>query len=126
MHRRIEMAKIDEQLMDMMKHPFESDVPKHKKKSKKKGQPRADHKHEYKEVVLHSWWDNPFKQNTKNENTEVCKVCTICGRIGEHITGCFLEIDESKYDTATMEHWVVDDYFDKFARKMKNNNDDKT
>ena len=48
--------------MDEKRKPFENEIPKHKKKSKKKGQPRADHKHEYKEVVVHSWWDDPFKQ----------------------------------------------------------------
>lgn len=31
--------------------PLIDDIPKHKKKSKKKGQPRADHKHEYKTVL---------------------------------------------------------------------------
>ena len=108
--------------MDEKRRPFENEVPKHKKKSKKKGQPRSDHKHEYKEVVLHSWWDNPFKQGVKNESTEICEVCTICGRIGKYITGFFFELDKPGYDTTCMEHWMVDDYFDKFAKKMEEPN----
>ncbi len=107
--------------MDEKRRPFESEVPKYKKKSKKKGQPRANHKHEYKEVVLHSWWDNPFKQGVRNESTEICKVCTICGRIGDYVTGFLLGVDSSKYDMTSMEHWMVDDYFDKFAKKMEEN-----
>jgi hypothetical protein len=105
--------------MDKKRKPFENEVPKHKKKSKKKGQPRADHKHEYQEVVLHSWWNNPFKHGVTNESTEVCKVCTICGRIGDYITDRFLGIDPKEYDISDMDHWMVDDYFDKFAKKME-------
>ena len=107
--------------MDEKRKPFENKTPKYKKKSTKKGRPRADHKHEYKEVVVHSWFDNPFKQGERKESTEVCKVCTVCGRIGEYVTGMFLAIDIEKYDIAKMEHWKVDDYFDKFAKKMEVN-----
>ena len=106
-------------IMDEKRQPVENEVPKHKKKSNKKGQPRADHKHEYKEVILHSWWDNPFKHGVTNEHTEVCKVCTICGRIGDYVTGAFVAIDPKKYDIANMEHWYVDDYFDKCAKRME-------
>ena len=97
---------------------LENEVPRHKKKSKKRGQPRANHKHEYKKVVLHSYWDNPFKQGVKNECQEVCEVCSVCGRIGKNITGRFFERDKLEYNDANMEHWKVDDYFDKFAKKM--------
>lgn len=105
--------------MDGKRKPVENEIPKYKKKSKKKGQPRADHKHEYQEVVLHSWWNNPFKPGVTNESTEVCKVCTICGRIGDYITGRFVGLDNYNYDITNMEHWCVDDYFDKFAKKME-------
>lgn len=107
--------------MDEKRRPFENEVPKYKKKSKKKGQPRADHKHEYKEVVLHSWWDHPFKRGVMIENTEVCKVCTVCGRIGDYITGPFFSLDRYGYNTEDMEHWMVDHCFDKFAKKMEVN-----
>lgn len=105
--------------MDEKRKPFENEVPKHKKKSKNKGQPRADHKHEYRDVILHSWWNNPFKHGVVIENMEICKVCTICGRIGDYITGRFFGLNNSEYNTAEMEHWMVDDYFDKFAKKME-------
>lgn len=105
--------------MDEKRKPIENEVPKYKKKSGKNGSPRANHKHEYKEVVVHSWWDNPFKPGVKNENTEVCKVCTICGRIGSYVTGYFVEIDTNKYDVEHMEHWYVDVYFDKCAKRME-------
>ena len=105
--------------MDEKRRPFENEVPKYKKKSKKKGQPRADHKHEHKEVVLHWWWDNPFKQGVKNEHTQICKVCAICGRVGEYVAEIFYEIDPDKYDVTKMEHWMVDDYFDKFVKRRR-------
>lgn len=106
--------------MDEKRKPFEVEVPRHKKKSKKKGvKARADHKHEYKEVVLHSWWNNPFK-NEMVEHMEVCEICTICGRVGNYITGMFLPIDTEKYDITKMEHWKKDDYFgEKFAKPLE-------
>lgn len=108
--------------MDEKRNPLENEIPKHKKKSKKKGQPRADHKHEYKKVVLHSWWDDIFKQGVKHERIEICDVCAICGRIGTYVTGRFFQ-EEMNYDITGMEHWYVDDYFDKFAKRMETSND---
>jgi hypothetical protein len=105
--------------MDAKRKPFENEVPKHKKKSKKKGQPRADHKHDYKEVVVHSWWDNPFKQGEKREHDDICEVCTICGRIGKYITGIFYDWDKNEYDVDQMEHWYKDDWMDKTAKKLE-------
>ena len=107
--------------MDEKRKPFENEVPKYKKKSTKKGQPRADHKHEYKDVVVHSWFDNPFKQNERNEHINIYEVCTICGRIGSYVTSYIFQTEEEmkKYDLKNMDHWYVDDYFDKFAKKMK-------
>lgn len=107
--------------MDEKHKPIENEVPKHKKKSKKKGRPRADHKHEYKEVVLHSWWVNPYKHSERNEHINICKVCTICGRIDTYITCVVFQTEEEmkKYDIQNMDHWYVDDCFDKFAKKME-------
>jgi hypothetical protein len=110
--------------MDAKRKPFENEVPKHKKKSKKKGQPRADHKHDYKEVVVHSWWDNPFKQGEKREHTDICEVCTICGRIGKYITGIFDDWDKNEYDVDQMEHWYKDDWMDKAAKKLEELNNE--
>ena len=104
--------------MDEKRKPIENEVLKHKKKSKKKGQPRADHKHEYKEVVVHSWWDNPFKQGEKREHIDICEVCIICGRIGECVAGMFYDWDKSDYDISKMEHWYKDDWMDKVAKKL--------
>ena len=98
---------------------FENEIPKYKKKSKKKGQPRADHKHEYKEVVVHSWWSNPFKQGEKQEHIEICEVCTVCGRIGKYVSGMFYVWNEDEYDISQMEHWYKDNYMDKVAKKME-------
>ena len=115
--------------MNEKRVPFEVEEPRHKKKSKKKGQPRADHKHEYKtvlllnEYVLNHFPDKPVL--TKRP----MKVCMICGRVGD--------IDYDQYDLVEMhgmpyrihereirneeslEKWYVDDYFDKFAKKME-------
>lgn len=115
--------------MDAKRRPIENDEPRHRKKSKKKGRPRADHKHEYKtvlllnEYVLNHFPDKPVL--TKRP----MKVCMICGRVGD--------IDYDQYDLVEMhgmpyriyereirneeslEKWYVDDYFDKFAKKME-------
>ena len=105
--------------MNEKRTPFEVEVPKHKKKSKKKGLPRADHKHEYKDVLIHSWWDNPFKQGEKREHIEICKVCTICGRIGDYVSGLFYDWENNPkgYEFNQMEHWKKNDWMDKFAEK---------
>lgn len=115
--------------MNERRIPFENDVPKHKKKSKKKGQPRADHKHEYKTVLLHSYFDNPFKPGVKNECKQPVKVCMICGRVGNVDVGRYsrVEIPDMPYrihervirDEESLEKWYLDDFFDKFAHKTK-------
>lgn len=107
--------------------PIENDEPRHKKKSKKKGQPRADHKHEYKTVLLHSYFDNPFNPGEKNECKRPVKVCMICGRVGDMDVSRYdlVEIPDMPYliherkirDEEDLEKWYVDDYFDKFARR---------
>lgn len=97
---------------------IENDIPKYKKKSRKKGQPRADHKHEYKKVVVHSFIDSPFQQGIKNEYQDIHEVCMICGRIGRLISSGLFGFDDSKYNMQDIEHWYVEDYFDKFAKKL--------
>lgn len=108
--------------MDEKRRPFENEEPKYKKKSQKKGKPRADHKHEYKEVVVHSWSENPFKQGERREHTEICEVCTICGRIGKCVAGMFYNWDLHEYDISQMEHWYKDDWMDKVAKRMEEAN----
>ena len=109
--------------MDKKREPFEYDVPKHKKKSKKKGLPRADHKHVYKDVLIHSWVKDPFGRNITREHIEVCEVCTICGRIGDYLSGMFYDWEKNPkgYDASQMEHWKKNDWMDKFAEKYDKN-----
>ena len=61
-----------------------AEIPKYKKKSKAKGQPRADHKHVYETVLLRSNYSlTDFKTGatiTKQLLTPT-KVCIICGRV---------------------------------------------
>lgn len=116
--------------MNDKRTPFEVEVPKHKKKSKKKGLPRADHKHEYKSVLLHYYFDNPFKAGEKKEFKQPKKVCSICGRIGDTDMSRYeyLEVKNMPYrtherviiDEDSLEKWYVDDFFDKFAHKRGN------
>ena len=59
---------------------------KYRKKSKAKGQPRADHKHIYETVLLcHTFTFPDYKTGgTRESKTELpTRVCTICGRIDE-------------------------------------------
>lgn len=105
--------------------PIENDEQRHKKKSKKKGQPRADHKHEYKTVLLHSYFDNPFRPGEKFEEKRPVKVCMICGRVGYTDMSWYdrVEVPDMPYrvyervikDENELEKWYVNDHFDKFA-----------
>lgn len=115
--------------MNEKREPFESDVPRYKKRSKKKGQPRADHKHEYKTVLLLNEYVNTYLPDKKTLIKRPTKICTICGRVGE--------IDRSQYDVKQipdmpyiiheyeirdedkLEKWYVESYFDKFAKRME-------
>ena len=115
--------------MNEKREPFENEVPKHKKKSKKKGQPRADHKHEYKTVLLIREWENPYKPGEKHEVKHPTKVCTICGRVGDVDLSMYEKVEipnmpfrlcEKNIKNETcLERWHVDSYFDKFAKKVE-------
>lgn len=115
--------------MNEKREPFENEVPKHRKKSKKKGRPRADHKHEYKTVLLIREWENPYKPGEKHQVEFPNEICMICGRIGDidYSMYEFVEIHNMPYrihernikNKETLEKWYVDDYFDKFAKKME-------
>jgi hypothetical protein len=111
---------------------IDNDIPAHKKKSKKKGQPRADHKHTYETVLLTRYFRFNFDKPKISEQKYPTKVCTICGRIDE------IDKDESLYEIhpdPNVKHWMVwrkdlsekalnlqkwyVDGFDKFAIKME-------
>lgn len=81
--------------MNERRTPLEMEEPKHKKRSKRRGQPRADHKHEYKTVLLYLWSDHPWNYGERTAYEIPKKVCTICGRVGD--------TDMSQYEYVDME-----------------------
>ena len=115
--------------MNEKREPFENEVPKHRKKSKKKGQPRADHKHEYKTVLLLNEYVNQYFPDKPTLTKRPMKVCMICGRVCDidyyrydlvEMHGMPYRIHERKIrDEESLEKWYVDDYLDKFAKKME-------
>lgn len=68
------------------------EIPAYRKKSKKKGQPRADHKHTYETVLLTRYYHYNFGEPRTSESKQPTKVCTICGRID------YVDHDASLYD----------------------------
>lgn len=115
--------------MNNRRIPLTDDQPKHKKKSKAKGLPRADHKHQYEPVLLH----RPFKSRVNNEITDIITVntvCQICGRIDDTLRGDewydaeayqlgkyrFMK-DRLNAKALALPCWYTDDYWDKFAYK---------
>lgn len=115
--------------MNEKRVPFEVEEPRHKKKSKKRGQSRADHKHEYKTVLLLNEYVNQYFPDKPTLTKRPTKVCMICGRVGDidyemydlvEMHGMPYRIHERKIkDEELLEKWYVDDYFDKFAKKME-------
>ena len=111
----------------------ETDVAKHKKKSKAKGLARANHKHQYEVVLLsRDFHTQNFSNGKPSIMTSVfpTKVCLICGRIGDSV------IDEEYFVRTKVDRlpftaynkqlsekalqlpkWYADDYFDKFAHQ---------
>ena len=115
--------------MNNKRLPFEAEEPKHKKKSKKKGQPRADHKHQYKTVLLINEYENCYHPGETSTIKRPTRVCEICGRVGETDMSRYeyVEIPDMPYrthkrviiDEDSLEKWYVDDYFDKFVHQSK-------
>lgn len=114
------------------REPLVNEEPVYKKKSKKKGQPRADHKHIYETVLLTRYFHFNLGEPRISEQVYPTKVCTICGRIDE------IDKDESLYEVhpdPDVKHWMVwrkdlsekalglskwhVDAFDKFATKTE-------
>lgn len=122
--------------MNEKREPLLDEEPKHKKKSKSKGQPRADHKHVYETVLLtvpHRYHMDQVRTFIHLQPTEVC---TICGRING------IDWDPSYYNeknplSASMKDngkgltdkafnlpkWKVDDFMDKFATPINEENE---
>lgn len=106
------------------------EIPAYRKKSKKKGLPRADHKHTYETVLLTRYYHFNLGEPRTSESKQPTKVCTICGRID------YIDYDESLYDVhndtqikyayvkdlsekaLSLPKWRADS-FDKFAVKVE-------
>jgi hypothetical protein len=110
---------------------IDDEVPVYKKKSKKKGRPRSDHKHTYETVLLTRYYHFNLGEPRTSEYKQPTRVCTVCGRIDG------VDYDASLYDVhpdtnikwafvkdlsekaLSLPKWYVDD-FDKFAIKGEN------
>lgn len=60
---------------------IDDEIPTYRKKSKKKGQPRANHKHMYETVLLTRYYHYNLGEPRTSESKRPTKVCVICGRI---------------------------------------------
>ena len=114
---------------------FEEEIPKYRKKSTSKGQPRSKHKHIYETVLLvrhHEVPDIHTGKQIEKESRYPTKVCTICGRIDE------IDYDDKWYNKEEHKHlkWTYftkelsadalklpvltcRGYFDKFATPLE-------
>jgi hypothetical protein len=112
------------------------EVPKYRKKSKGKGLPRTEHKHLYETVLLTKRYNGTDFKTGRPRITEhqlPTKVCTICGRI-EYVDRDpkyyirnqiadlpFIAHEEVLSEEALkLPQWLADDFFDKFARRIEN------
>lgn len=114
---------------------FEEDIPKYKKKSTAKGQPRSKHKHEYITVLLRIPFEHPDIKTGRmltNYSYGPTKVCSICGRIDEAVLDpIYFNKEEHKgklfnYFTKNLSgaalalpKYEVFDFMDKFAVPME-------
>ena len=103
-----------------------NDEPKYRKKSKAKGQPRADHKHVYENVLLTRYFTIPDRQGNPKQHASVdpYRVCSICGRIddmlfdAEYYNGPRLRYPRELSEKAlALPKWHCNKYEDKFAVK---------
>ena len=118
---------------------IQDEIPKYRKKSKAKGQPRSNHKHIYETVLLIT----PFKVPDVNTGKQIqkerkypTKVCNICGRIDT------IDYDKKWYNTEEHKNlkwtyftkelsdaalklpvWFCNSYCDKFAIPMRDKNE---
>lgn len=113
--------------------PEETEM-KYKKKSKAKGQPRADHKHLYETVLLTSRYHSTDFKTGKPRVTESrapTRVCTICGRIDYidrdpkyYIKNYIPNLpfrtykEELSEEALALPKWLAEDFWDKFAIKI--------
>ena len=114
-------------------YPEEPEM-RHRKKSRAKGQPRADHKHIYETVLLSSRYHGTDFKTGKPRITETkvpTKVCTICGRINHidrdpkyyvhsYIPNLPFKTykEELSEEALRLPKWLAEDFWDKFAIKI--------
>lgn len=112
---------------------YDSDT-RYRKKSKAKGQPRADHKHMYETVLLTRRYHGTDFKTGRERITETqlpTRVCTVCGRINNvdkdtkyyvHTPVYDLPIkvyeEELSEEALNLPKWLADDFWDKFAKKI--------
>lgn len=110
---------------------IDDEIPAYKKKSKKKGQPRADHKHTYETVLLTRYYHYNLGEPHTLESKQPTKVCTVCGRIDyvdndpsyyvkNKVSGIpFLAYEKDLSEKAlSLPKWYVD-AFEKFAVRVE-------
>lgn len=95
---------------------FEDEIPKYKKKKQKNKVKKVDHKHKYKNALLHIERDDSYY---------LCKYCTICGKLGDYWSESVLLDDEYYARHMTKEELLekykkyeiktIKDYFDKYV-----------
>ena len=73
-----------------------------RKKSNKKGKPRADHKHEYKSIMV--WWKSSWKNAI---HSRLAKRCAICGNV-ERAYG-YLDYRKEKKYLGELQHFWEDE-----------------
>lgn len=114
-------------------YPEELEV-KYRKKSKAKGQPRADHKHIYETVLLTKKYHGTDFKTGRERITETSiptRVCTVCGRVDcvdkdtkyyVRKPTCDLPFkayeNELSEDALKLPKWLAEDFWDKFAKKL--------
>lgn len=115
--------------MNNKRNLIDDDIPAYKKRSKKKGLPRAKHKHIYETVLLTRYYHFDWGHS---EHVNPVKVCTICGRIAEvdrdeslwtkcpdpNVKSWMIWLRELSEKALCLPKWYAND-FDKFAIKME-------
>jgi hypothetical protein len=117
--------------MDNNINLIDDEIPVYRKKSKKKGRPRANHKHAYETVLLTRYYHSNLGEPRTSEFKYPTKVCTICGRIdyidedlsyyvNKKVVGIpFLAYEKDLSEKAlSLPKWRADS-FDKFAVKVE-------
>lgn len=112
---------------------FIDDIPKYRKKSSAKGQPRSKHKHCYEPVLLKRRYTYTDSTNGKLKTIFMERptmVCPICGRVGNiiHDPSFYNKVEKQSTPYRVMASelnekalklpkWYIEDFMDKFAKE---------